>query len=129
MIRRPPRSTRTATLFPYTTLFRSAFGARAVAAVHVEGEADDDADDIVLCDQRLERFEVDREFLADDRLAEGREAPVRIAKGVADRLRADVEAYETAAVGEVGVEVGGGGGCQCTLTFPVRSDGQSGERE
>src|SRR3546814_15333077 len=27
MIRRPPRSTRTDTLFPYTTLFRSAFGA------------------------------------------------------------------------------------------------------
>src|SRR3546814_7869448 len=26
MIRRPPRSTRTATLFPYTTLFRSAYG-------------------------------------------------------------------------------------------------------
>src|SRR3546814_9096068 len=26
MIRRPPRSTRTATLFPYTTLFRSQFG-------------------------------------------------------------------------------------------------------
>src|SRR3546814_16616071 len=26
MIRRPPRSTRTATLFPYTTLFRSARG-------------------------------------------------------------------------------------------------------
>src|SRR3546814_1693051 len=31
MIRRPPRSTRTDTLFPYTTLFRS--GARAVAAL------------------------------------------------------------------------------------------------
>src|SRR3546814_5352466 len=30
MIRRPPRSTRTDTLFPYTTLFRSLFrGARA----------------------------------------------------------------------------------------------------
>src|SRR3546814_6332577 len=28
MIRRPPRSTRTDTLFPYTTLFRSAFGKR-----------------------------------------------------------------------------------------------------
>src|SRR3546814_2607515 len=28
MIRRPPRSTRTDTLFPYTTLFRSAAGAR-----------------------------------------------------------------------------------------------------
>src|SRR3546814_3020914 len=29
MIRRPPRSTRTDTLFPYTTLFRSRFVARA----------------------------------------------------------------------------------------------------
>src|SRR3546814_9714321 len=29
MIRRPPRSTRTATLFPYTTLFRSAVARRA----------------------------------------------------------------------------------------------------
>src|SRR3546814_7979286 len=28
MIRRPPRSTRTDTLFPYTTLFRSRFGPR-----------------------------------------------------------------------------------------------------
>src|SRR3546814_18182029 len=27
MVRRPPRSTRTDTLFPYTTLFRSHFGA------------------------------------------------------------------------------------------------------
>src|SRR3546814_10365124 len=32
MIRRPPRSTRTDTLFPYTTLFRSLFGAMLVAA-------------------------------------------------------------------------------------------------
>src|SRR3546814_13844780 len=29
MIRRPPRSTRTDTLFPYTTLFRSVFGRKA----------------------------------------------------------------------------------------------------
>src|SRR3546814_18160646 len=29
MIRRPPRSTRTDTLFPYTTLFRSAWGIAA----------------------------------------------------------------------------------------------------
>src|SRR3546814_4409343 len=29
MIRRPPRSTRTDTLFPYTTLFRSPLGTRA----------------------------------------------------------------------------------------------------
>src|SRR3546814_6556734 len=32
MIRRPPRSTRTDTLFPYTTLFRSLPGARALMA-------------------------------------------------------------------------------------------------
>src|SRR3546814_3541630 len=31
MIRRPPRSTRTDTLFPYTTLFRSAAGRQAAA--------------------------------------------------------------------------------------------------
>src|SRR3546814_17747112 len=30
MIRRPPRSTRTDTLFPYTTLFRSPFGTTIV---------------------------------------------------------------------------------------------------
>src|SRR3546814_21102903 len=38
MIRRPPRSTRTDTLFPYTTLFRSDPG-RAVGA-RVTGQAD-----------------------------------------------------------------------------------------
>src|SRR3546814_3293288 len=31
MIRRPPRSTRTDTLFPYTTLFRSRTGRRGIA--------------------------------------------------------------------------------------------------
>src|SRR3546814_2411974 len=35
MIRRPPRSTRTDTLFPYTTLFRSC--RRAVAGPHAVG--------------------------------------------------------------------------------------------
>src|SRR3546814_15364817 len=38
MIRRPPRSTRTDTLFPYTTLFRSLPGADlAVLFTHQEG--------------------------------------------------------------------------------------------
>src|SRR3546814_12613716 len=37
MIRRPPRSTRTDTLFPYTTLFRSSLGS---ARREVVGEAD-----------------------------------------------------------------------------------------
>src|SRR3546814_10812519 len=35
MIRRPPRSTRTDTLFPYTTLFRSA-GVRNVTAIKLD---------------------------------------------------------------------------------------------
>src|SRR3546814_555117 len=44
MIRRPPRSTRTDTLFPYTTLFRSAqrgalFGLVAVVAGHQQVQA------------------------------------------------------------------------------------------
>src|SRR3546814_8666101 len=34
MIRRPPRSTRTDTLFPYTTLFRSARTARTAQGPH-----------------------------------------------------------------------------------------------
>src|SRR3546814_15307367 len=34
MIRRPPRSTRTDTLFPYTTLFRSACTEHSAAAAH-----------------------------------------------------------------------------------------------
>src|SRR3546814_13195314 len=34
MIRRPPRSTLTDTLFPYTTLFRSALGIERVFPVH-----------------------------------------------------------------------------------------------
>src|SRR3546814_1683903 len=35
MIRRPPRSTRTDTLFPYTTLFRSTFEARTRGPDHL----------------------------------------------------------------------------------------------
>src|SRR3546814_5961322 len=49
MIRRPPRSTRTDTLFPYTTLFRSGLRQRPeddaarhlVARQHVAAEGDD----------------------------------------------------------------------------------------
>src|SRR3546814_9080648 len=37
MIRRPPRSTRTDTLFPYTTLFRSLLGCAAVLALGMVG--------------------------------------------------------------------------------------------
>src|SRR3546814_11673670 len=40
MIRRPPRSTRTDTLFPYTTLFRSVEDALKLLLLHVEQQAD-----------------------------------------------------------------------------------------
>src|SRR3546814_14205727 len=38
MIRRPPRSTRTDTLFPYTTLFRSVVSRTLIASLACEGE-------------------------------------------------------------------------------------------
>src|SRR3546814_9500258 len=38
MIRRPPRSTRTDTLFPYTTLFRSPFHRSGSFLMGIEGE-------------------------------------------------------------------------------------------
>src|SRR3546814_3628222 len=40
MIRRPPRSTRTDTLFPYTTLFRSAFEQLTLLVKESEGGSD-----------------------------------------------------------------------------------------
>src|SRR3546814_10381747 len=44
MIRRPPRSTRTDTLFPYTTLFRSVHGSKGLQApIVILADATDDA--------------------------------------------------------------------------------------
>src|SRR3546814_547872 len=56
MIRRPPRSTRTDTLFPYTTLFRSLedgfFDEESAAAkIAVEEEADDFARNALIPDE------------------------------------------------------------------------------
>src|SRR3546814_1900172 len=39
MIRRPPRSTRTATLFPYTTLFRSTGESNALSAASLASQS------------------------------------------------------------------------------------------
>src|SRR3546814_12289068 len=44
MIRRPPRSTRTDTLFPYTTLFRSALEARSRITSLILGQAQEARD-------------------------------------------------------------------------------------
>src|SRR3546814_11127297 len=40
MLRRPPRSTRTATLFPYTTLFRSDLSEHDIVYLYVDGIAE-----------------------------------------------------------------------------------------
>src|SRR3546814_1819014 len=54
MIRRPPKSTRTATLFPYTTLFRSL------------GEAGDALDQRVVVREECDQEPVDETVLTDD---------------------------------------------------------------
>src|SRR3546814_3131601 len=54
MIRRPPRSTRTDTLFPYTTLFRSVLKAvENVSETIAQALQGFDADDQVALDKRL----------------------------------------------------------------------------
>src|SRR3546814_11880290 len=58
MIRRPPRSTRTDTLFPYTTLFRSD---RGVGLHQLLGALDDDIAEAV--EDRLRRAEAFPEFM------------------------------------------------------------------
>src|SRR3546814_8357869 len=57
MIRRPPRSTRTDTLFPYTTLFRSAVGARQRAVESVIGDRAEITADfgIIIAHARVDR--------------------------------------------------------------------------
>src|SRR3546814_1783674 len=58
MVRRPPRSTRTDTLFPYTTLFRSiVVGEDADARLCLEGVAIDHP--IRRVDERVERVGID----------------------------------------------------------------------
>src|SRR3546814_19035900 len=82
MIRRPPRSTRTDTLFPYTTLFRSAGVAAALVddllvLLHTVDALDDDAlvvdqdrDDLALCALVLASDHLDGVALLDvERLA------------------------------------------------------------
>src|SRR3546814_7674410 len=59
MIRRPPRSTRTYTLFPYTTLFRS-FRLGEVARVELVEVEDDGAVRAQLAEVGLERRRVHR---------------------------------------------------------------------
>src|SRR3546814_11235900 len=82
MIRRPPRSTRTDTLFPYTTLFRSRqIEARAVAGEHDVFRAHRDVEAILVTkrarvavngDDAIGLADVDdREFAPLEELKEG----------------------------------------------------------
>src|SRR3546814_19450824 len=48
MIRRPPRSTRTDTLFPYTTLFRSALAVESIDEMAAQGSSCDFAESVAL---------------------------------------------------------------------------------
>src|SRR3546814_6071981 len=67
MVRRPPRSTRTDTLFPYTTLFRSpAFGEEEVAA-HLAGQLGLDLAHLGTeqCAQAKHRTQIDRDDLVE----------------------------------------------------------------
>src|SRR3546814_11146909 len=66
MIRRPPRSTRTDTLFPYTTLFRSL--ADLVPGRRKEGVGDAAADDqlVGFVGEIIEQVELGRNLAATD---------------------------------------------------------------
>src|SRR3546814_21001904 len=58
MLRRPPRSTRSDTLFPYTTLFRSDAVLEGTQALLVPGlVALEDLDEVAVEDRRLHRVE------------------------------------------------------------------------
>src|SRR3546814_12534022 len=96
MIRRPPRPTRTDTLFPYTTLFRSDVGAEIAGLVMIDPEAAGDEDHAVGEFRRVEQIEGLGIGLAPrDRAVAGAAdrtdvVPVRIIKargGVASRRR------------------------------------------
>src|SRR3546814_17608127 len=73
MRRRPPRSTRTDTLFPYTTLFRSAaFADQAEGLAATDGEGD-----VVDCMQQGRWFGGDTDALEQAGLAADRELRVQ----------------------------------------------------
>ena len=79
-------------------------GARAVAAVHVERQADDEAGDARDGDEGGERGQILGELGAADGLGGAGEAPARIADREADGLGADIEPGERAAMRKSGSE-------------------------
>src|SRR3546814_19345863 len=101
MIRRPPRSTRTDTLFPYTTLFRAGFGRAAQFAVRafLIGRANEEAEPLFGVLPRNLAGDLRVEFLGGVRIgALGRNEarpgrPVERPAGVEDHRAADAALF------------------------------------
>src|SRR3546814_14063992 len=96
MIRRPPRSTRTDTLFPYTTLFRSGRSVSPSQAA-AEAQADWDYEDTLspairkaIASQRDQEETVDTYALA---VAENRSEERRVGKECVSTCRSRWSAY------------------------------------
>src|SRR3546814_1918794 len=96
MLRRPPRSTRTCTLFPYTTLFRSALAVVAEGADRdgaflglalADDEQIGDFGEAVFADLVVDLLVPEVAFGADARRGELRHRILRIIVGVADDRR------------------------------------------
>src|SRR3546814_12940233 len=123
MILRPPRSTRTDTLFPYTTLFRSLAQARMVARPLVERHAEA----VLLLGDHLLRQEVAERFLEERSQAAvlelelGRNGGAEGDELVIEEGKGDVDAGELAHAGDL-PEVGVG---QCLLEVQVHHALQS----
>src|SRR3546814_4456958 len=99
MVRRPPRSTRPDTLFPYTTLFRSRF--QRVAQPGADRVGDRDVGDHAGAEERLLSREGAVDELVDDDEGAGREILAQRADGAERHDLGDAGALQ-------GVDVGTG---------------------
>src|SRR3546814_6569582 len=103
MIRRPPRSTRTDTLFPYTTLFRSRAELFEITERHAAGKALAikllAARDLYL---RLDRQRVDD---ADPDAVKATGGRISLAVELADRMEHGHDDFQRRLAGEFGVRV------------------------
>src|SRR3546814_19399811 len=109
MIRRPPRSTRTDTLFPYTTLFRSPY--RKADAIDRPSAGIDECEDVAAgarhdLETRVgvaRRPLVEDQPVAGDRPAVGHRQPLAVRGNVGvDRIDAAVEPPDVSRAAQIG---------------------------
>src|SRR3546814_6779095 len=86
MIRRPPRSTRTDTLFPYTTLFRSANGSASAELRAARDETGRNAGSEDAEAEKRQRCEHDRH-----RVVDGRRRTAEACGKLREQRRADAD--------------------------------------